>query len=152
MSVPYNELPTQDIACAVTFRSPDGLPDDIEDKMQSCCKDADVESFAQDCGLYCHAIGQSVADLTKCFQDAGIQPGWIWCNGNNTATATRTKDDDGPEETGEPNDGDDEEESGASPSPSNAAGRVRVFEEKGVSKVGVGLIVMLASAAFGALL
>jgi len=149
-AVPYDQLPTQDTACAVAYRSPDGLPSDTKDKMSSCCKDADVSPFASDCGLYCLAIGQSVGDLTKCFQDQGINPSWIWCNGNNTATATATSDE-GPEETGK--DGDKPKESGGeSPKPSNAAGRVRVFEERGVSKVGVGMLVMLGAAAFGALL
>ncbi|KAF2274526.1 uncharacterized protein EI97DRAFT_402079 [Westerdykella ornata] len=142
---PYSQLPTNDVACAVAHASAEGLPSNYTSLMESCCKKAPVEKFANDCGLYCLSIDQSVADLTRCFQDAGIQPGWIFCNGNNTASATATG---APSKTG----GGAGATGGATgtgePRQTGAAGVVNVRQS--VSKAGLGVVAMLVvSAVFG---
>lgn len=87
-SANYNQYPATDVFCAVA--STQGLPSNYSDILGNCCKDAPVEKYADDCALYCLVVGQSVADINKCFQDGGVEPQLIVCNGNNTATATGT--------------------------------------------------------------
>lgn len=136
----YTQLPTQDIACAVAYASPNGLPSSYSDLMKGCCKDAPVESYAGNCGLYCLSVGQSVADLTACFQGTGINPGYIMCNGNLTATATG-KPDRKSRPTGD----------AANPGQSSSVAAALRPQER-FSKAGLGMLAMLIlSAATGAL-
>ncbi|KAI1084885.1 hypothetical protein F5B20DRAFT_576203 [Whalleya microplaca] len=78
------DTPVHDAVCAMPFG---GNHTDI---MSACCKDADVVSYYNNCGLYCLAIDQSVADLTKCLYGKGAAWGDVFCRGNETATATAT--------------------------------------------------------------
>lgn len=142
----YSQLPTQDVACAVAVASNEGLPNNYKDFMRACCKVAPVESFASECGLYCLSIGQSVADLNKCFQDAGVNPRYIFCNGNNTATATATE---APtDSTSNPT------APGSSANPQGVKSAApKVILRQGVWKAGLGILaILLLSAATEALL
>ncbi|KAF3023728.1 hypothetical protein E8E14_014121 [Neopestalotiopsis sp. 37M] len=58
--------------------------------MFSCCKEADVVSYYNGCGLYCLASGQDVQSLSDCLYDAGAAWEDVFCRGNETATATGT--------------------------------------------------------------
>ncbi|KAL7626455.1 hypothetical protein AAE478_003227 [Parahypoxylon ruwenzoriense] len=78
------DTPVQDAVCAMPAG---GNHTDI---MAACCKDADVVSYYDGCGLYCLAAGQSVADLTACLFDHGAAYSDVFCRGNTTATATAT--------------------------------------------------------------
>jgi hypothetical protein len=116
--------------------------------MKQCCNNAPVESWAGDCGLYCLSMGQSVADLTKCFQEAGINPSDIMCNGNNTATATATT---APDSTSNPRESSSATNSAGHPQGTNGASAVSA--PQGVSKTGLLVTgLLLVSAAFGTLL
>ncbi|KAL2866927.1 uncharacterized protein BJX67DRAFT_354413 [Aspergillus lucknowensis] len=133
-------LPVQDAACGL---SNTGNNTDI---MTKCCRDADVEKYNDDCGLYCLAQGQNIGDLSSCIQGNGVNPSEIFCRGNMTATATAPA----PSQTDD-NDGDDDDED-ATPTdddddgaePTGAA--VRLGQP--VSKAGLGLLAMLFSSAF----
>lgn len=155
----YSEFPTKDAACLVAHASASGLPSNYNSLMESCCKKAPVEKFANDCGLYCLAIDQSIADLTQCFQGAGIQASWIYCNANNTATATATdvvSKTGGASATGVATKTGKQNGTGSAtgtgaPRQTGAAGVVNV--QQSVSKAGLGVVAMLvASAVFGAML
>lgn len=77
------DIPVQDAACAMPYGG------NHTTLMLGCCKgDADVVSYADDCGLYCRASGQSVDDLTACLYGAGAAWEDVFCRGNGTATAT----------------------------------------------------------------
>lgn len=78
------DTPVRDIACAVAY-SEDNL-----DHMSKCCKEADVVSYYDDCGLYCLALGQSADDLTQCLYDEGLKYPEVFCRDNGTASATAT--------------------------------------------------------------
>lgn len=138
----YNQYPTTDVFCAVA--STEGLPSNYSDILGNCCKDAPVEKYANDCALYCLVSGQSVSDINKCFQDGGVKPQLILCNGNNSASATgkpsaaTTRN---PSATGT---------QGSTQSKGAAPG---YRAPQGVSKVGLGMLaVLFVSAAIGTLL
>ncbi|ETS74049.1 hypothetical protein PFICI_13915 [Pestalotiopsis fici W106-1] len=80
------DIPVQDAACALPYG---GNHTDI---MSACCKSADVISYYGDCGVYCLALDQSVADLTSCLFDQGAADQDVFCRGNTTATATGSGD------------------------------------------------------------
>jgi hypothetical protein len=146
----YSTFPTEDIACAVAYASTDGLPSNYTDLMKGCCKDAPVNSYADNCALYCLSIGQSVADLQTCFQEAGINPGWIFCNGNNTATATATSGDS--ESTGGPSATGSKTGSTGGADSTGAASAI-MAPQQGVSKAGLGMLAVLVVSVFaGALI
>ena len=84
-------IPTQDAACAMPFG---GNNTDI---MSKCCKDANVISYYDDCGLYCLAIGQNVGNLTSCLHENGAGDRDVFCGGEVNATATETGPGDVPE-------------------------------------------------------
>lgn len=79
----YN-TPVNDAVCAMPYAS------NHTQIMSACCKNAAVVSYYSDCGLYCLAVDQSVADLTKCLYENGAAWGDVFCKGNVTATATAT--------------------------------------------------------------
>ncbi|KAL5340927.1 hypothetical protein BJX70DRAFT_396309 [Aspergillus crustosus] len=136
-------LPVQDAACALVNSG--GNSSTILDR---CCADADVESFNDDCGLYCLAQGQNVGDLLSCIEDGGATPGQFFCSGNMTATATAPA----PSATGDnDNDDDNDDDDDASPTsdaedggPTGAAVRLN----QPVSKTGLGVLAMLFASAF----
>jgi hypothetical protein len=76
------DIPTQDASCAMPFG---GNHTDI---MAKCCGSADVVSYYNNCGLYCLAQGQTVADLTACLFKEGAASNEVFCRGNTTASAT----------------------------------------------------------------
>ncbi|KAI2615537.1 hypothetical protein GGR54DRAFT_612879 [Hypoxylon sp. NC1633] len=77
--------PVQDASCAM----PTG--GNNTDIMAACCGSADVVSYYDGYGLYCLAVGQSVADLTSCLYAHGAPYGTdVFCRGNTSATATAT--------------------------------------------------------------
>lgn len=81
------EIPVADAACAMPY----GGDKNHTAVMGACCGDrADVVAYRGDCGIYCLALGQSVADLTSCLYDHGAAWGDVFCSGNTTATATAT--------------------------------------------------------------
>ncbi|KAK7423751.1 hypothetical protein QQX98_000941 [Neonectria punicea] len=76
--------PIKDAACAMPYSAKHA------DFMLTCCKEADVVSYYDDCGLYCLAIGQNVNELIKCLYKNGADWGDVFCQGNASATATET--------------------------------------------------------------
>ncbi|KAK6222706.1 hypothetical protein LQW54_000887 [Pestalotiopsis sp. IQ-011] len=80
------DIPVQDAACAMPYG---GNHTDI---LAACCGSASVISYYGDCGVYCLAEDQSVADLTSCFYDHGAAYQDVFCHGNTTATATGAGD------------------------------------------------------------
>jgi hypothetical protein len=133
-------LPVQDAAC--------GLPNtgNYSDIMDECCAQADVETYNDDCGLYCLAQGQNVGSLLDCIENHGATPGDFFCSGNMTATATAPAP--SATETGDnddDNDDDDDDDStptndAEAPSNTDSAG-VRLNQP--VSKTGLGVLAML---------
>lgn len=79
----YN-IPAPGAACAMAYG---GNHTAI---LSACCKSADTISYADDCGLYCLAQGQSVSDLTACMFEHGAPWSEVFCNGagNDTAEAS----------------------------------------------------------------
>ncbi|KAH9885515.1 hypothetical protein F4778DRAFT_505441 [Xylariomycetidae sp. FL2044] len=79
-------VPVLDALCAMPFG---GNHTDI---MKACCKDADVVSYYDDCGLYCLAQDQTVEDLRVCLYANGATYTQIdvFCSGQDNATATAT--------------------------------------------------------------
>ncbi|KAF2745219.1 hypothetical protein M011DRAFT_380309, partial [Sporormia fimetaria CBS 119925] len=84
--LPWNQIPTFDIACAVG--SIEGVPSSYQGLMEKCCNPAPVVSHANGCGFYCLAANKPILDLTICFMDAGIRPDTILCNGAEDARAS----------------------------------------------------------------
>ncbi|KAH9987665.1 hypothetical protein F4779DRAFT_632338 [Xylariaceae sp. FL0662B] len=78
------DTPVRDAVCAMPFAN------NNTEIMSACCKKADVVSYYNNCGLYCLAIDQSIADLTKCLYEKGAAWEAVFCRGNETATATAT--------------------------------------------------------------
>jgi hypothetical protein len=105
------DTPVRDAACAMPYA------DEYVDMMKSCCGDAGIYSYYDDCGIYCAAIGQSVGDLTECLYSKGAKDEHVFCRKSETATATgdgkpvaaasATAIDGGSDD--DDNDGDDEE-------------------------------------------
>jgi hypothetical protein len=77
-------LPTTDAACAI----PNKPSSNYTDVMAKCCHDAPVTKYANDCGLYCLAAGQSIGGLASCLTGNGVSFGEAFCNKNTTSTAT----------------------------------------------------------------
>lgn len=75
-------LPTQDSACALPNTN------NASSIMDKCCSPASVESYSDDCGLYCLAQKQSLGDLLDCLTDNGAKNGDVFCNDKLNATAT----------------------------------------------------------------
>ncbi|KAL4902718.1 hypothetical protein BDW74DRAFT_157436 [Aspergillus multicolor] len=124
-------LPVQDIACAV--RSTSGNYSSIMDK---CCGVADVESYNDDCGLYCLAQEQSGDDLRKCLGDNGAKDGDYFCGGGNlTQTATAAV----PSSTSGSDDDDDASATGDAAEPTDTGNAAPAI----VSKAGLGVLGML---------
>ncbi|KAK7403742.1 hypothetical protein QQX98_010481 [Neonectria punicea] len=80
------DTPVHDAVCALPFSS------NNTKIMAACCGDANVVSYYDDCGLYCLAIDQTVAELTECLLKEGAGDANVFCRGNTTDTATATKD------------------------------------------------------------
>lgn len=143
-SADFTQFPTKDIACAVGGTS-GSLASNVTDVFDKCCKDAPVESFNGECGYYCLSVKQSVSDLQNCFMKEGINPGSIFCNGNNSATATSE-----PTKKGSPT------KSGSSTSGTAADGESEssaATVRRGVSKTGLGVLAMCVVSVFaGAML
>ncbi|KAL3474265.1 hypothetical protein BJX99DRAFT_181990 [Aspergillus californicus] len=127
-------LPTQDAACALPNTG------NYSDIMDNCCDVADVETYNDDCGLYCLAQGQNVSSLLSCIEDNGATPGDFFCSGNMSATATAPA----PSATQTSDNGDDDNSSSSddadSPTTTDNAG-VRLAQP--VSKTGLGVLGML---------
>lgn len=75
-------LPTQDSACALPNTN------NASSIMDKCCSPASVESYFDDCGLYCLAEKQSLGDLLDCLTENGAKDGDVFCNDQLNATAT----------------------------------------------------------------
>ncbi|KAM5350995.1 hypothetical protein ACJ41O_003718 [Fusarium nematophilum] len=76
------DTPNQDATCAMPFK------DSYIDIMKACCGDAKVVSYYNDCGLYCVALDQTVADLEKCLLGKEPLPQDVFCSGKNTSSLT----------------------------------------------------------------
>lgn len=81
------DIPTKDAACAMPYG---GNHTDI---LTKCCNAADVVSYADNCGLYCLAQGQTVDDLTACLFQNGAPWADVFCSDTGNATATVTGND-----------------------------------------------------------
>lgn len=152
------DTPVRDIACAMPHS------DKNIDMMTKCCKDADIVSYYDDCGIYCLALGQSSEDLSKCLYDAGAKYENVFCRDGGDASATATgntkplpsadtevvkggkggddKDDDGDDKDGDDEDGDDDD---------SAAGVARP-QHTTLAGVVVGTLLFTATAFGGMLL
>jgi len=146
----FSEFPTKDSGCAVGGTS--GVPSNYHDILSKCCKSAPVNSWANDCALYCLAVDQNIAALDKCFQDGGVKAGDIFCNGANNATATEKPS--GTQSGGASSTGGATKSagsSGAAASGSNTPGAAGTVVMPGVSKAGIGMLAMvLGSVVLGA--
>ncbi|KAL0934964.1 uncharacterized protein CTRU02_209555 [Colletotrichum truncatum] len=78
------DSPSRDANCAMPYG---GNNTEI---LKKCCKDADIISYYDNCGVYCLALGQSVGDLTTCLFENGASHKAVFCRGNLTASATAT--------------------------------------------------------------
>lgn len=58
--------------------------------MSSCCKSADVISYADGCGLYCLAEGQSLDELQDCLKGTSAGMSGFGCSGFGSPSATIT--------------------------------------------------------------
>jgi len=113
-----------------------------------------VSKYANDCALYCLVIDQSVADINKCFQDGGVSPQVILCNGNNTASATGrpTATSTDPSATGNPS-ATNKDGTATNPASSTVAPAPGSVGTQSVSKASLGMLGLLfVSAAVGAML
>jgi len=153
-----NQLPISEAACAVPFGG------NHTDVMSTCCKDASVVSYFNDCGLYCVAADQTIQELQECLSGEGVPYNNIFCNAANNATATNTDPDipatasasvvanGGDDNNNNDNNDNDGDNNSNDPKPSesdSAAGRMA--PEFGVSKTGLTIGALLFSAmAFGA--
>lgn len=127
-------LPVQDIACGLISTS-----DKYSDIMDKCCKDANVESYNDDCGLYCLAQGQSGRDLLDCISDEGAKDGDFFCGGGNlTQTASAALPSKTASSNDDDNDNDSDSDSDSSDDKDNAAVRAPA-----VNKAGLGVLAML---------
>ncbi|KAF4825289.1 hypothetical protein CGCTS75_v009687 [Colletotrichum tropicale] len=146
--------PIQDSNCAMPYGS------NHTDIMKACCKDADIVSYYDNCGIYCLAIDQTVAELTKCLFDNGAPDTGVFCRGNVSSSATATGNSDPPASAGASivaSGGGSRESStsgsGSSSSSSSSANAAPgVYAPAGVSTLGMTIGALLLSAAtFGAL-
>lgn len=76
------DTPVRDAVCAMSYNQ------DSKAYMASCCNDADIISYYDDCGLYCLAKGQKVKELSRCLYDEGAKWEDVFCRGEEDATAT----------------------------------------------------------------
>ncbi|KAF6805979.1 hypothetical protein CSOJ01_09121 [Colletotrichum sojae] len=151
--------PTSDRSCSMPYGS------NHTDIMKACCKDADIVSYYDNCGLYCLALDQSVKSLQDCLFKEGA--GWtdVFCrdNGNVNASATATgnsKPDASASASvvasgGGSRDGDDSSATGTGASASSSSSgnaAPGVYAPAAVNTLGLALGALLLSAAtFGAL-
>ena len=68
------DIPVADPACAVPFGG------NHTDVLKECCKDANIISYREDCGIYCLALGQDVEKLAECLRSEGAAPQDVFCN------------------------------------------------------------------------
>ncbi|KAF7539474.1 hypothetical protein G7Z17_g12416 [Cylindrodendrum hubeiense] len=78
------DIPIKDAVCALPYSK------NHTEILASCCGDADVVSYYNNCGLYCIALDQTVAELTACLLKEGAANQDVFCSGNTTDTATAT--------------------------------------------------------------
>lgn len=76
------DTPIRDASCAMPYSS------QHIDIMRKCCGDTEIKSYYDDCGLFCLAKGQSVADLAECLYDEGAKWEDVFCRGKGEATVT----------------------------------------------------------------
>lgn len=74
------DIPVKEAACAIPGTSK-------KDSMKKCCK-TEVETYDNDCAMYCLVADQLVKDLVNCLTDEGIKDGQVFCNEDMTATGT----------------------------------------------------------------
>ncbi|KDN67733.1 hypothetical protein CSUB01_06729 [Colletotrichum sublineola] len=153
------DTPSQDRVCAMP------LAGNHTAIMSACCRDADVVSYYDGCGIYCLALGQSVRDLQDCLFDQGAGYTAVFCrdNGDVNASATATGNVPPPASaqasvvaSGGAGDDDDDGKSpsgsGASSTSSPNAAPAALHAPGGVSTLGLTIGALLLSAAtFGAL-
>lgn len=152
------DLPIDDAACGVAYS------DDNVDRMKSCCKDADVLSYYDECGLYCLAEDQTIGELFKCIQgDMGDDFVDVFCSRPETATASggeepresadvtkvagggsNDDDDNDNDDNDDDNDNNDDNNDDEDDDDSAAVGLV---PHSGITLVGVALSTLLFSAA-----
>lgn len=130
-------LDVPDIAC--------GIPNnkDYASALKDCAKDAPVETYANDCGIYALVVGQTVGELTQCLQDADVKPGDIQCNGQTTATATNTEL---PSKTGSASETESATKTDGSASPTESDGAAGSLKEHSPSKFALSVMGFLVCA------
>lgn len=89
----YNP-PNQNAVCAMPSTST------YLDYMSSCCGDAQIVSYDDNCGIYCVALDQTISDLIECLMEEGAEekPQDVFCSGN--TTESKTEDGDVPSSAG----------------------------------------------------
>ncbi|PGH09144.1 hypothetical protein GX51_00898 [Blastomyces parvus] len=136
------DIPIQDASCAIPNK------DKNEDFMKTCCKNAAVTSYNDDCALYCLADDQSVQDLTRCLFDAGVAYNEVWCNKPQNATATGKS----PTQTGTgTSTGTSSPTSTESPDAA-AVLSMPVFVQSGPTKVGIAVCAIMIPALIGGMM
>ncbi|KAL2215190.1 hypothetical protein M432DRAFT_642759 [Thermoascus aurantiacus ATCC 26904] len=135
------EIPTTDAACAVPSKG------NYSDVMNHCCKVAKVQSYDNDCGLYCLAQEQSVGDLSSCLTSNGVKYRDAFCNHNQTATATAKVS--SAESTGTST----ASKTGTAASATSSGNAAVSFQQQSISKSGLGILALLfCSTVAGALM
>lgn len=79
------DIPVDDVACAMPHS------DSNVELFSKCCKDADVISYSDDCGVYCLALGQSEGDLRTCLFDEGATHGEVFCRSGQDPASSDTE-------------------------------------------------------------
>ncbi|CAG7926370.1 unnamed protein product [Penicillium olsonii] len=130
------QIPTTDAACAAVIRG------NVTDVMDQCCDDASTHKYDNDCAIYCLAQGQDVGKLQTCITSKSGNFNDVFCNAglNATATSTGTKSTSTGTSTSTSS-------TGTSTSTDNAA-----IVNQPISKSGLGLVALLFSSAFMAVL
>ncbi|KAF4973616.1 hypothetical protein FSARC_156 [Fusarium sarcochroum] len=157
------DTPNQDNVCAM-FRK-----DNHTDIMRECCGDAKIITYADDCGVYCVALDQTIDQLSKCLYDNGAPDDkGVWCSGNSKTTKTQdakipatakaseiSKDDDKDDDDDDKDKDkdDDKSTSTASSSKSSETGNAAagIIPQAGMSTLGLAIGALLfSSMAIGA--
>ncbi|KAJ5773659.1 hypothetical protein N7457_008555 [Penicillium paradoxum] len=131
------QIPTTDAACAAIAGG------NMTDVMDTCCKDAKVTKYDNDCGMYCLAQGQDIDKLQSCLTSKSGRFHDVFCNAALNATATATSTGSKSTTTGTST----STGTATSTSTDNAA-----IANQPISKSGLGLVALLFSSAFMATL
>jgi hypothetical protein len=76
------QIPVTDAACAAKISG------NMTSVFDTCCKGDSPVKYDSNCGIYCLAQGQTVADLSDCLMSKSNNYQDVFCEGKQNATAT----------------------------------------------------------------